>query len=299
MATMTLQQQVEKIARGRGSRSQRLEDLVYMLGLPVQEALRALDVYKPVRKARTPIENFTFGVEIECYNVNQSLLIEKLTAKGINIRCEGYNHNDSEEYYKIVSDGSLIGNNACEVVSPILKGQKGLESLEIVCDALNEIGANVNRSCGLHIHFGAQSFDIKRWQNIYVNYSRLENIIDSFMPASRRANTNCFCRSIALQPRLETTILHCHSVDDIIRFFGSRYFKINAEAYNRHHTVEFRQHSGTVDFKKVSMWLSFLKKMLTYSKNNTVENCTTIDDVPFLSKTEKDYFKQRINQLAA
>lgn len=298
MAAMTLQQQVEKIARGRGSRSQRLEDLVYMLGLPVQEALRALDVYKPVRKAHTPVEDFTFGVEIECYNVNQSLLIEKLIAKGINIRCEGYNHNDSEEYYKIVSDGSLIGNNTCEVVSPILKGQSGLESLEIVCDTLNEIGAKVNRSCGLHIHFGAQSFEIQRWQNIYVNYSRLENIIDSFMPISRRANNNCFCRSIALQPRLEATILHCNSLDEIVAFFCSRYYKINAEAYNRHHTIEFRQHSGTVEFKKVSMWLSFLKKLLTYSKNHTVENCTTIDDIPFLTKTEKDYFKQRINQLA-
>lgn len=298
MATITLQQQVERIASGKGSRTQRLEDLVYILGLPAQEALRALDVYKPVKKTRTPVEDFTFGVEVECYNVNQSLLIEKLTAKGINIRCEGYNHNDSKEYYKIVSDGSLTGNNTCEVVSPILKGQNGLESLEIVCNTLGEIGANVNRSCGLHIHFGAQSFDIARWQNIYVNYSRLENIIDSFMPASRRANNNCFCRSIALQPRLEATILHCHTVEEIASFFCSRYFKINAEAFMRHQTIEFRQHSGTIEFEKVSMWLSFLKKLLTYSKNHTVENCTTISDVPFLNKTEKDYFKQRINQLA-
>lgn len=295
---LTLQQQVERIARGRGSRAQRLEELVYVLNIPVNEALRALDVYKPAKQPRTK-EDFTFGVEIECYNVNQHLLIEKLTAKGVQIRREGYNHTDNKEYYKIVSDGSLIGNNACEVVSPILKGQSGLESLETVCDTLCEIGANVNRSCGLHIHLGAQTFDVKRWQNIYVNYARLENIIDSFMPASRRANANCFCNSIALQPRLEATILHCNSVDDIVRFFGSRYFKINAEAYNRHHTIEFRQHSGTVDFKKISMWLSFLKKLITYSKNHTVENCTTIEDVPFLSKTEKDYFRQRINQLAA
>lgn len=50
MATITLQQQVERIASGKGSRTQRLEDLVYILGLPAQEALRALDVYKPVKK---------------------------------------------------------------------------------------------------------------------------------------------------------------------------------------------------------------------------------------------------------
>lgn len=53
---MTLQQQVERIAGGKGSRTQRLEDLVYVLGLPVQEAMRALDVYKPVKKHVPPLK---------------------------------------------------------------------------------------------------------------------------------------------------------------------------------------------------------------------------------------------------
>lgn len=293
----TLQEQVIKIASGRGSRTQRLEDLVYMLGLPVQDALRALDLYKPTRTPRTP-KDVTFGVEIECIGVLRDALLQKVRAKGVNIYYEGYNHRDNDSYYKVVSDASLVGHNSAEIVSPILKGKDGLNSLKIVCDALNEIGANVNRSCGLHVHLDASKMTIKHWRNLYINYARLENIIDSFMPRSRRANNNGFCRSIALYPRLEATILHCDNIEQIRSYFASRYFKINVESFLRHGTVEFRQHSGTIDFEKISMWLSFLQKLLAYSKNETIENCATIDDVPFLTKAEKQYFKNRINQLA-
>ena len=297
MARLSLQEQVIKIASGSGSRAQRLEDLVYMLGLPVRDALNALDTYKPTHTPRTP-KHVTFGVEIECINVISSLLQEKVTAKGVNIQSERYNHIDHKTHYKIVSDASICGSNPVEVVSPILEGKSGLESLKIVCDTLNEIGASVNRSCGVHVHLDAKNMTIKHWRNLYINYARLENIIDSFMPQSRRANNNGYCRSIALTPRLEATILHCDNSEQIRSFFASRYYKVNIESLRRHGTVEFRQHGGSIDFEKISMWVSFLQKLLAYSKNNTVENCTTINDVPFLNKQEKQYFKNRINQLA-
>lgn len=297
MARLSLQEQVIKIATGRGSRAQRLEDLVYMLGLPVRDALNALDTYKPARTPRTPKE-VTFGVEIECFNVVSSLLCEKVLAKGVNIQDEHYNHTDHKTHYKIVSDASILGSNPAEIVSPILEGKSGLNSLKIVCDTLNEIGARVNRTCGVHVHLDAKNMTIEHWRNLYINYARLENIIDSFMPQSRRANNNSYCRSIALMPRLEATILHCENSEQIRSYFASRYYKVNIESLRRHGTVEFRQHSGSIDFEKISMWLTFLQKLLAYSKNETVENCATIEDVPFLTKGEKQYFKNRINQLA-
>lgn len=295
MATTTLQENVQRIAsNGNLSRTQRLENLVYMLGLSTQEAITALDVYKPAARPRTP-KDVTFGVEIECTDVIQSYLIASAAAKGVTVRCENYNHRDNETYYKVVSDGSLMGENTAEVVSPILQGKKGLESLKNVCAALNEIGARVNRTCGLHIHLDAKKMSIYHWRNLYINYARLENIIDSFMPKSRRANNNGYCRSIALMPRLEQTILSCNTVEDITNYFCSRYYKINSESYHRHGTVEFRQHSGTVDFEKICMWLTFLQKLLAYSKHNTVENCATIEDVPFLTRKEKAFFKMRMS----
>lgn len=297
VTSQNIQAQAIAIATGRGSYTQRLEDLVYMLKIPTQEAIRLLDTYKPAKTPKTP-KDVTFGVEIECYNVDRYALINAVRAQGVEIQSEGYNHRDNDHYYKIVHDGSLIGDNSCEVVSPILKGNDGKKSLKAVCSALVEVGAKVNKSCGLHIHLDAKNMTIQQWRNVIINYARLETMIDGFMPKSRRGNNNCFCRSVSLMPRLEATILHCNSVDEIARYFATRYMKINVEAYSRHKTIEFRQHGGSVEYAKIEKWLSFLQKLLAYSKNNTIENCASIDEIPFLNNTEKAYFKARTAHFA-
>lgn len=295
----SLQEQVKAIATSRKSYVEKIEEMVWFLGLTTQDAIRAIETYKVPRQARMPkFQPVTFGVEIECYNVNKRTLIDVVRSMGVEIQAEGYNHRDNEVYYKVVSDASIRGENPAEVVSPILKGKDGLDSLKKVCESLSSIGAKVNKSCGLHIHLDAKEMTIAQWRNLIINYARLENIIDGFMAESRRGNNNGFCRSVALMPRLEATILHCNSVEEIARYFSTRYMKINVEAYSRHKTVEFRQHQGTIEFEKISMWLTFLQKLLVFSRENSVENCASIDDVPFLTKAEKAYFKARTTHFA-
>ena len=138
----------------------------------------------------------TFGVEIECYNVIREMLIEASTANGLQVRSEGYNHNDSRKYYKIVSDSSIQGNNTNEVVSPILKGKRGLSSLKAICDSLATIDARVNKSCGLHIHIGASSLSDEHYCRLVRNYQKLERVIDTFMPMSRRGNNSRWCHTL-------------------------------------------------------------------------------------------------------
>lgn len=295
---MNLQERVKAVAISRKSYVEKIEELVYFFGLTTQDAIRAIETYKGIRVAKMPkFQELTFGVEIEAYNVHVNDIKVELASRGVEIYHEGYNH-QTRPHFKIVSDASIRGEKPAEIVSPILKGKSGLESLKKVCDVLELTNAKVNKSCGLHIHLDAKNFTINQWRNLIINYARLEQIIDSFMAQSRRGNNNCFCRSLVLMPRLEATILHCNSVEEIARYFSTRYMKINVEAYTRHKTCEFRQHQGTTDFKKISMWLSFLQKLVAYSKENSVENCASIDDVPFLNATEKAYFKSRINQFA-
>lgn len=64
---------------------------------------------------------YTFGVEIECYNVRTSQLVSNATSRGLQMQHEGYNHRDNDRYYKLVSDGSISGNDPIECVSPILE----------------------------------------------------------------------------------------------------------------------------------------------------------------------------------
>lgn len=239
--------------------------------------------------------NRNFGIEIEAYNCSKQKLAQELTAAGIKVKVEDYNHIDSQERWKITSDGSLTGNQSFELVSPILHGEEGLKDLEKVCWVLELCDVKVNNSCGLHIHMDAAGFTLQTWKNLALSYKRLENVIDAFMPSSRRNNR--FCQGFA--HITETQIKTAGTITDLRRAFGNdRYRKVNLEAYARHRTVEFRQHSGTTNFTKMSAWIYFLAKLITFAENGEVQNRTTLQNIPFLDEREKIYFKLRTRKLA-
>lgn len=235
-----------------------------------------------------------FGVEFEAYNVEEEVLCQAMNRAGINCRHEGYNHNDHTTHWKIVYDGSLSGNNTFELVSPILQGEAGIRELEKVCRVLNECNAKVNKTCGTHVHMDAQGMEMQTWKNIYKNYARLENVIDSFMPRSRRNNT--YCQSLKRISDLEMKIDQARNLGDIETIFGSRYYKINPKSYARHNTCEFRQHSGTVEFIKISTWVRFLNNLIDFSKNNLVTNATLDGLRAFNDEAIVNYFKERTHK---
>ena len=120
------------------------------------------------------------------------------------------------------------------------------------------------------------------------NYQRLEALIDSFMPLSRRANNNGFCRSLQ-----GFDFSRCTTKRDVYDLMNSRYYKINSHAYFRHQTIEFRQHSGTTDYEKISNWIAFLAGLVKYSEKNLITVCNSIDEIPFLNAEQKAYFNNR------
>ncbi len=240
--------------------------------------------------------NRNFGIEIEAYNCTRERLARELTAAGISVEVEGYNHTDHTDHWKLVTDSSLHGNNTFELVSPILHGEQGIEELEKVCWVLDLCNAKVNDSCGLHVHMDAAEFDLSTWKNLILTYKRLEGVIDNFMPHSRRNNRYCK----GLSAITETSIKNARSISDLrTAFLHNRYHKVNLEAYARHRTVEFRQHGGSTNFTKMSAWIHFLAKMITFAKQGKVKNNITLQDVPFLTESEKLYFRLRTKKLAA
>ena len=239
--------------------------------------------------------NRNFGIEIEAYNCTRERLARELTAAGINVQVEGYNHTDHTDHWKLVTDSSLSGNNTFELVSPILHGEQGLEELEKVCWVLDLCNAKVNDTCGLHVHMDAAEFDLTTWKNLILTYKRLEGVIDNFMPRSRR--NNHYCKR--LSTITETSIKSARSISDLrTAFFHNRYHKVNLEAYARHRTVEFRQHGGSTNFTKMSAWIHFLAKMITFAKQGQVNTGTTLQNIPFLTESEKLYLKIRTKKLA-
>lgn len=291
----TLNECINDVMNEQSTRTQKRTKLI-KLGLCEHEIAMLINAFSaPVsrRKGEFDFSKLTFGVEIECYNVLRGDLIESGTRKGLMVVSESYNHTDNHRYYKIVRDGSLVGNDANEVVSPVLKGSKVNGSLKAICEALAECGAKVNRTCGLHVHIGAASMSDEHYCRIVRNYQKMEKAIDSFMPVSRRADNNMYCHSLQ-----DIDFSSCEEKVDIARAMSyDRYFKVNAVAYNRHKTIEFRQHSGTVDYEKISKWIAFLAKLVEYSHKNEITTCNSIEEIPFLKESEKQYFINRRNAL--
>lgn len=241
--------------------------------------------------------NRKFGVEIEAHGITKATIVRKLRAAGINVEIEGYNHTTTINW-KVVTDGSVNGDNAWELVSPILEGTAGLTELETVCNVLEANHVKVNKSCGLHIHFDAQAMKAEQVKNVLINYANFETIIDSFLPTSRRENNNTYCKSVK---GFESRIQNMTTISQMANEMSGRYYKMNLQSYSRHQTIEFRQHSGTVEFNKISNWILFLHNLVEFSAKKK----TTQAEANFqtLSKINQpaiiNYIITRQNQLAA
>lgn len=260
------------------------------------------NVYKKMLLRTSPIPasiqldyTFTrkFGIEIEAYNCTREKLASELRSAGIDVAIEGYNHT-TRNHWKLVTDSSLTGNNTFELVSPVLEGEAGLKELEKVCWVLEFCDVKVNDSCGLHIHMDAADFDLQTWKNLALSYKHLERVIDSFMPQSRRQNYYCK----GLSSISASDIQAAQSIYDLRAAFGNnRYRKVNLEAYARHRTVEFRQHSGTTNFTKMENWIRFLNGLITFAKAG-IARTTNLENIPFLDEKQKLFYKLRTKRLA-
>lgn len=287
----TLNEQVESIKSANISKNAKKAALV-KLGITPYEISIMLEGVENVTRGR-----FTFGVEIEC-GVARGAIRTAAERTGMAYEYEGYNHRDGHSYFKFTTDSSLHGlGDEIECVSPVLQGTDGKRQLKAACKTLNLANARVNRTCGLHVHIGAGKLTGKQYANVFNNYYYLESLVDTFMAASRRGNHSCYSATVQDHPALTS----CNTVLQVQRVLGNdRYHKINPMSYNRHQTIEFRQHQGTTDYEKIINWVSFCGKLVVWSKKNRLHApVASIDDVPFLTADEKSYFKARINHFAS
>jgi len=236
-------------------------------------------------------ENRTFGVEIEFFlkEGSRARAVDKvlaaLASNGIQVNWEGYSHT-TRRYWKLVYDAS-VAHEGLEIVSPILKGKQGLAELKKVTDALDQVGAKIDHSCGVHVHHDASDFSLKSFKNVYGMYSRYEDTIDSMLSPSRRGSNNNMCKSPSTNlERLKAAT----SVDEIIdRIYGDRYVKLNCQSFRRHGTIEFRQHQGTTNFDKLQAWIVITQMMVERSINSTIQLKPGADDYFNFKKVIRGY----------
>lgn len=194
-----------------------------------------------------------FGVEMEIVGISREQALSAMRAVGVEVQSEQYNH-QTRSHWKLVSDASVHGG--FEVVSPVLDGEAGLEELRRVATALDDMGATANRTCGLHVHIDAHGLSVEALRTIVSRYAAHEQEIDAFMPPSRRDNLYCdTLRRMVADARFASVT----TIEELISLQPGRYHKVNLWAYRTHGTVEFRQHSGTVNAAKIVTWICFLQ----------------------------------------
>ena len=287
-----------EILKSRISPNKKAEALVKLGVTPYEAMVLAHSSIPHVSRPR-PF-SFTFGVEIECVNCPSYAFISAAQDNGLS--CDNhlnqyYGCHTDIPRYKLVPDSSISGYDAAECVTPALKGApSGFKSLESCCKALNSIGAHVNRSCGLHVHIGAANLTEQEYCNVFVNYMMLETAIDSFLAPSRRVN-NRWARSLRT---FESSVLNATSIAQMQDALDhDRYHKVNPMAYNRHRTIEFRQHQGSTNYEKISKWVKFLGKLVEFSKDTRLtQRIDSIEGIPFLTNAEKRFFIRRREEFA-
>lgn len=268
-------------------------------------AVQANDMFgNPVR---APIAQRAFGIELEViyphrHDSHADIAAQIESATGIRCRGEGYGHG-AVNAWKVTHDGSVSGGG--EVVSPKLMGEDGIAQAVKVTKALQGMGCKVETSCGFHVHVDATDINAKELAKIGVCFAWFETFFDHIMPASRRGNESIYVKSNrgfygdygtrglnasiaainaaaitgdmlkvtrAINPRC-----NCYSQERGERCSCSgRYAKLNATPINNQKSLEFRQHSGTIEHEKVENWIRLCVQFVEKGKRSQPRPRTNI-----------------------
>jgi Putative amidoligase enzyme len=261
--------------------------------------------------------NRTYGVELEVFGANPDQVAATLCQRGIDTRVErnasgdlGYNH-VTREYWKLVSDSTIAGPQPFELVSPILRGVEGLEQIKTVCQVLNSLGVQVNKSCGLHVHHGASDLRLNDWKNLVKSFLKYETCFDQLVAPSRRRNNSRWAHSVLCRfnsldeawPQIDSA----RDLEDLAykAIGGDRYHKLNLMAFWRHGTVEFRQHGGTIDAEKIIHWVILTNALIEdacsvqYILKRGANSLKSLLDVLLVPAATNRFFQYRAEDLAA
>lgn len=251
----------------------------------------------------------TFGVEIEFTSADRGAVKRELRQRGIMEVSIGYYHHTAPEgYWKIESDSSCES----ELITPPLKGEAGLEKVKKACEALNAAGAKVDSRCGLHVHHDAADLKHQEVKVITDFYLKYEEGLDKLVPESRRADNNHYCQTLRKEnaENFFDKINNTNSISqirDLLKdnYGRDRYNKLNLKAYRVHGTLEFRQHSGTTDYQKISNWIKLTQGIIERgTRPNTFiswRGKRTAEKLLSMKEIEKDvrtFYRERKTQLS-
>lgn len=147
-------------------------------------------------------------------------------------------------------------------LSVLFKEKDILSIMKVLAKDLKAIGAEVNKTCGLHVHLDMRT---RSSFQAYVNLIEKQTLLFSMVDKSRKHNNYCKRSSKNY-------------------YDSSHHNAINgADAFEEHQTLEVRMHHGTVDVREIYKWTKLLISIVDAKKTSV-----------FLSK----YIKEKSSKAA-
>ena len=253
--------------------------------------------------------NRGFGVEIEYIrprNISKQDICDALT---VGCEVEGYNH-ITRPHWKIVTDASVFANNNQserglvgdnEIVSPILYGENGFTQLKNVLDILNELGCEVNYTCGIHVHHDVTNKMVegkkqseKFLANLIKFVAKYEHLIYKLVSPSR-LDSRCYSTPVRQEFFGYNSNVSKNDVAKMVRRVkedcNRKYTRSSDIDRNQTYpyvqdrrscglnfrnvwtrgSIEFRYHNGSLNFEKIVSWIVFTQAII-----NAVEDTKSV-----------------------
>ena len=237
----------------------------------------------------------TFGVEIEAFAEFGKLSLLKRRLPLVTDKVE------------VGSDGSIRTElNGFEARIGVLEGEEGEKTFRAICREINKSEAKTNKSCGLHIHLGAN--DIKgnyhRMKKTMLFYMVFDDVIMAMLPEYRRGNNyaaklshSCslsgITRARCIEELASTWYGTGDNKDQINKCLGeprhhSRYYGINMHALlsPKRQTLEIRYHSPTTNPIKILRWISLHQTIM--------DTMQEISEAEILSYANSLFFEDKL-----
>lgn len=191
----------------------------------------------------------TFGIEIET-TVNTG------TAARNNLQIGSYHRGVQVPYlpqgWTAEADSSIGSDRSdrtgCEIVSPVLRGEAGLQQIQEVARTLEARGHRVNATCGVHVHIGWRpEWDAQQLARLITIASYCEPALYAITGTKARERGR-FCKGVKQYGDAKKAK---ESMDP------DRYHALNINnlARGRRPTVEFRVFSGSTSAIKLVAWV--------------------------------------------
>jgi hypothetical protein len=311
---------------------------------PTAHRLQERRPLRPLRPVKLP-DDSNFGIELELTSATQ-LSPDDIAAqlrRGVgDVRVmTSYSQGQRQiDGWKLVPDASISCNisqpdcNTFELVSPVLRGGHGLGEVSKIANdlALFRGQVKVNKSMGYHVHIDVSDLTLSQLVKVCQNFVKYERVMDRFFPPSRRTGSeesDRYFRSnrasvagdagafavLTSNREVHDILAWCESIADLADVMnrgGTRYYKLNLQnlVSGRQPTIEFRQHSATASYDKISAWVRFCSRFVANSAKlappSPFSSSTGLDrqtDALFYyvikDRALRNFYFARIDELAA